>query len=143
MVQRLFSAFPGGWPGVGLLLLRAAVGIAAASQGTRYLVDGQPELAVWAAGVVAIVSGALLIVGFLTPGAGAVVVLGGGLIALATVPVFSDDVAPDRLAAAFLAIVAASIVPLGPGAFSFDAYLFGRREIVIHQDARLPKHSDS
>jgi uncharacterized membrane protein YphA (DoxX/SURF4 family) len=142
-VQRLFSAFPGGWPGVGLLLLRAAVGIAAASQGVHYIVDGEPAFATWAAGAAAIACGALLVVGFLTSGAGAIVVLGCMLMALASPPPFNTQTAPDRLAIAFLAVVAAAIVPLGPGAFSFDARLFGRREIVIHQDARVPKQSRS
>ena len=138
-VQRLFSAFPGGWPGFGLLVLRAAVGTAAALQGIRLLVDGEPDFAVWAAGIVAIVCGALLLVGFLTPGAGAIVGFGGVIIALGAVPVFGDSVALDRLTAGFLAAIAASIVPLGPGAFSFDAHLFGRREIVLHQDERQPR----
>jgi uncharacterized membrane protein YphA (DoxX/SURF4 family) len=142
-VQRLFSAFPGGWPGVGLLLLRGAVGIAAAAQGVRYLTDGEPALTTWAAGAAAITCGALLVVGFLTPGAGAVVVVGCALMVLAWAPLFGVHAAPDRVAIAFLAVVAAAIIPLGPGAFSFDARLFGRREIVIHQDARLPKQSRS
>lgn len=142
-MQRLFSAFPGGWPGVGLLLLRVAVGSAAVAQGVRYIVDGDPALVTWVAGAAAIASGALLVVGFLTPGAGAVVVLGCALMALVPVPPFNANAGSDRLTIAFLAVVAAAIIPLGPGAFSFDARLFGRREIVIHQDARLPKQSRS
>jgi hypothetical protein len=45
-----------------------------------------------------------------------------------------DSGASDRILAAFVAAVSAAIVPLGPGAFSLDAYLFGRREIVIRAE---------
>ena len=125
------------------MLLRAAVGIAAVAQGVRYLADGEPALATWAAGAAAIACGALLVVGFLTAGAGAAVVLGCALTGFALVPPFIANAGSDRLTIAFLAVVAAAIIPLGPGAFSFDARLFGRREIVIHQDVRLPKQSRS
>jgi hypothetical protein len=65
------------------------------------------------------------------------------LIGFAWVPPFNAHAGSDRLTIAFLAVVAAAIIPLGPGAFSFDARLFGRREIVIHQDVRWPKQSRS
>jgi hypothetical protein len=32
-----------------------------------------------------------------------------------------------------------AIVFLGPGAFSLDAYLFGRRELIIPPSSRPPK----
>jgi hypothetical protein len=35
-----------------------------------------------------------------------------------------------------IAVVAAAIVLLGPGAYSIDARIFGRREIVINRYAR-------
>lgn len=71
-----------------------------------------------AAGALAVVGGALLLLGFFTPIAGvasglAVLLLGGAL---------------PRV---FVGIVALAVVLLGPGAFSVDSRLFGRREIVI------------
>ena len=42
------------------------------------------------------------------------------------------------LALAFFIVMATAIVLLGPGAFSLDARLFGRREIVIPLAARPP-----
>src|SRR6267154_2574325 len=67
-MQRLFSTFPDGRPGAGLLLLRGAVG------GWFVLVSGT-YLAQWgqggwwrlAAGLLAGMSGASLLIGFLTP----------------------------------------------------------------------------
>ena len=68
-------------------------------------------------GSVAIVSAVLLAAGFLTPLAGVL----GGLSAFLT----------NGLTGACVAVVAAAIVLLGPGAYSVVARLLGRREIVI------------
>jgi hypothetical protein len=100
---------------------------------------GDATLATWTMGLVAIVTGALLMIGFLTPCAGALVVLGSVAIAQPWFPALVRVTSPDRLVAGFVAVVSAAIVPLGPGAFSLDAYLFGRREIVIPQDPRTHK----
>jgi hypothetical protein len=40
----------------------------------------------------------------------------------------------DPPATIFLIVMAATVLLLGPGAFSLDSRLFGRREIVIPQD---------
>src|SRR5271167_2551074 len=67
-LQRLFPAFPGGRPGVGLLLLRVAVGVSAMIQGEVYLADvGHPTIPSLAAGLLIAASGALVLAGFLTP----------------------------------------------------------------------------
>jgi hypothetical protein len=41
------------------------------------------------------------------------------------------NLADSKLAVILIAIVATAIACLGPGAFSADARLFGRREIII------------
>jgi uncharacterized membrane protein YphA (DoxX/SURF4 family) len=72
----------------------------------------------------AFVVGGCLLIGFLTPFVA--VIIGGGatIFALSTVPLPAESLAGEI-------ILAAAIALLGPGAFSLDAHLFGRREIVI------------
>ncbi len=85
----------------------------------------------WAAGLLAAAGGASLVIGFLTPVAGAAAALAGiGIVLwwpLPTRPFLLDG----RLAAALMVAMAAAVVLLGPGSLSLDARLFGRREITI------------
>ncbi len=67
-VQRLFSMFPNGWPGTGLLLLRIASGALLIWQG----VIGPHSIVIQP---LAAVAGALLIAGLWTPVAGVAVVV--------------------------------------------------------------------
>ena len=64
----MFSTFPGGWPGWGLLLLRASLGITAIARSVLYLLHpGDPTLAAWAIAAVIAASGAALLAGLFTP----------------------------------------------------------------------------
>lgn len=139
-LQRLFSVFPRGRAGVGLLVLRTAIGLIAVWQGARLLsTAGSAGLEAGAGltGLMAILVGTALIVGVLTPCAAALVAIGVALSDVrAIVPIL---MAQDRLAHGLLLIDAVSLVLLGPGAFSVDARLFGSREIQIRESYHAPR----
>jgi uncharacterized membrane protein YphA (DoxX/SURF4 family) len=131
-MQRLFSTFPDGWPGIGLLLLRANAAVVLIVQGAGcFGLDGAATWGTWAVCAVAALSGSLLLIGLMTPVAGAVAALDIAGIALGWLP----SPLAHRLGlggnAVLPAIVAMAIAFLGPGAISVDAALFGRREITI------------
>jgi uncharacterized membrane protein YphA (DoxX/SURF4 family) len=138
-VQRMFSTFPGSWPGIGLLLLRVAVGVTVVAQSAAYFVSWHDlNLATSAVGFMAAASGALLLIGYLTPFASmlAALVCVGSAFTWAHAP--SVNLFDSRIAVALATSMLISIICLGPGAFSIDARLFGRREIVI-PDAPRPQ----
>ena len=131
LLQRLFSTFPAGWPGVGLLVLRLAVGCAAVVAGGVCL-EGDAGTAVvrLVLGGLLAASGASLLAGFLTPFAATLVSSCAGALGLALFTAPATILADDA-AAALVVMVAVAIALLGPGAYSLDSYLFGRREIII------------
>jgi uncharacterized membrane protein YphA (DoxX/SURF4 family) len=139
-LQRLFSTFPGGRPGIGLLLLRAAVGVAAIVVGVQYLSGSNgPISAKWLLGVLLTTSGAALAIGFLTPWGGFFVGLSFLGIALSWFPTPSWGLHDVKLIALGMIIAATVITLLGPGAFSLDGRLFGRREIIIPPSSPRPE----
>jgi putative oxidoreductase len=119
-VQRLFSTFPNSWPGLGLLILRFATGLslAAAAHVAGDLADTASALARYVVVGVAV----LIWIGLWTPLAAVaaaaiqviVIILGHQF--NWSLPVF---VALDL-----------SLAMLGPGAWSFDARLFGRKRLI-------------
>lgn len=92
---------------------------------------GEPTTAIWVASGLAMVSGLLLLAGFLTPIAAAI----GGLRAMSAVvslaPAAGLSLFISKPSSAFLAAITAGIVILGPGSFSVDSRLFGLREVII------------
>jgi uncharacterized membrane protein YphA (DoxX/SURF4 family) len=132
-IEMLFlSTFPGGWPGVGLLLLRAAVGVVIVVQGAVCLVEGvNLKLGAWLIDVLAIACGVSLLAGFLTSLASILASLGGAGVALSWIPAPAPNLFDGKLSIIFVVIMAVAIFLIGPGAFSLDARLFGRREIII------------
>jgi len=136
-VQRYFSTFPEGFPGVGLLILRVLVGLTAATQGASSLIHGSDVgLVTVALAVAAVGGGAAVLLGFLTPGAS--VLAGAATLLLALGAPSSSVLAIDAVTSACVAADATALALLGPGAHSLDARLFGRREVVIpdRADAR-------
>ena len=130
-LQRFFSAFPGGWPGIALLILRAALGLALLVQSGFYFRASETTPVQWAVGLIAGVCGFLLLVGFLTPVVGGAVGAGALAISLSLLPSCVPSLFDSVVVLGFGATMLLAIVILGPGAFSVDARVFGRREIII------------
>lgn len=114
------------------MLLRAAVGIMVLFGGAIEL-TGSEDLRVgsWVAGVLAVIAGIALLVGFMTPVAAVLAGLSAVGLWLSVIPGSGLDLFPSKPMIAFLAVVAVVVALLGPGAFSVDARLFGLREIII------------
>jgi hypothetical protein len=77
------------------------------------------------------VCGVLLLAGFLTPVVGGVVGVGALAISLSLLPSCIPSLFDSTVVLAFGATILLAVVILGPGAFSVDARVFGRREIII------------
>jgi uncharacterized membrane protein YphA (DoxX/SURF4 family) len=138
VVQRLFSTFPSGSPGVGLLLLRAALAVALLVHGAKCLGDHHSTLGASAVGVMVALSGGLLLLGLMTPLAGLLAAVGTGALSVSWLPSPHPNVFDVGLTALLVVLVAVATALLGPGAFSLDAVLFGRREITIPQKRAVP-----
>jgi putative oxidoreductase len=126
-LQRLFSTFPDGWPGFGLLLLRLSAGIALICLGISGLLATVGEPVSVARHSVAAIGGIFLLTGLWTPVMGALIAMDELWIALL---VHSSQL-EGRWIHILLALLSAGIAMLGPGAWSLDARLFGRKRFDI------------
>ncbi|MFZ1140042.1 MAG: hypothetical protein WAN76_12735 [Candidatus Sulfotelmatobacter sp.] len=117
-MQRLYSSFARGWPGMGLLLLRVIAAITAFHFSGSVLSLSRSSM-----GVIEGALALLLCAGLWTP------IVGSILAALAVWAVFSRTGDPWSLI--LLAAVGVALAMLGPGALSIDALLFGRRRMVL------------
>jgi putative oxidoreductase len=120
-VQRLYSTFATGLPGVGLLLMRLVAGIVLVARG----VQGLHGVLTFASSLqlARILLGQLAITGLWTP-------LVGVLVAVLEVGVLVRDLGTPWLNV-LLATLGVCLALLGPGAWSVDARLFGWRRINI------------
>jgi hypothetical protein len=119
-MQRLYSMFPSGMPGIGLLLLRIVgiVSLQACMPTTR---------SPWLLATVDMVCVALGL-GLLNP-------IGCALWLAVTIWIGFKTETPLLLSIANVMLLSA-LAMLGPGAYSIDARIFGRRRIDLRQDER-------
>lgn len=117
--------FPGGGPGVALLLIRASVGVGLVlDSGSRVMgVSAQCDFAV------RIAVAAILLAGVLTPLfavlAVALAIANLIVVGIANVPV-----------AILVSLDGTALMLLGPGAYSVDARRFGRRVLMTSADPK-------
>jgi uncharacterized membrane protein YphA (DoxX/SURF4 family) len=105
-----------------------------------YLADWEARtLWTWAMGLFALITGALILIGLLTPIASILVGLASAGLALYRFRSDTPALFNSWPTTVFVIIIATAIGFLGPGAFSLDSYLFGRREIIIPPTVRSPK----
>jgi hypothetical protein len=117
-----FSTFPAQWPGLGLLLLRLAQAVWSILD-VRLHPWGSGEAVALATLCAQLLTSGLLGVGLWTPAAGLLLAV---LEFCRMIIERSIDACP-----ATLAVVGVSLAMLGPGAWSIDARLFGRRRINL------------
>ena len=109
--------FPQGWPGIGLLLLRSSVAVSLLIEG----LCGRQSLPGWIQ-VVALLLPIAFFTGCMTPIAAAIGLICHGLIWL--------KLGPNAASAVFVSLDMMALALVGPGAYSFDAYRYGRRVLV-------------
>jgi hypothetical protein len=119
-LRRLYSTFAGGWPGIGLILMRLVAGFALVSSAGPALLSS-PAIPVTILSVLLVAAAILLIIGLFSPIVGTLVAL-IETCRLVTIP-------EDRLVYLLVATFGAALAMLGPGLWSIDAHLFGWKRI--------------
>jgi uncharacterized membrane protein YphA (DoxX/SURF4 family) len=125
-LRRLFSTFAHGWPGVGLLLIRLAVGVTLIERAVMRLWSGPtsgPTILLAVLSVMTAIAGLFLLAGLWTP-------IAGTLVAVVEVWKIFLHVG-DPWIYILLATLGGALVLLGPGAWSVDARLFGWKRLEI------------
>ncbi len=119
-MRRLYSTFAGGWPGIGLILMRMIVGIVLVSSAGSALLSS-PAIPMTILSVLLAAAAILLIIGLFTPIVGTLV----ALIESCRLVIIPED----RLLYLLVATFGAALAMLGPGLWSADARLFGWKRI--------------
>jgi putative oxidoreductase len=119
-LQRLFSTFANGWPGFGLFIQRLLTGIALLTNGIARLET--PDAGMISPEAIGAVLGLFILVGLWTPVTGTLVAAVELWIAFAG----GGDISMSIL----LAVFGGTLAMIGPGAWSIDARLFGRKHIT-------------
>jgi len=121
-MQRIFSTFPSSWPGCGLLLLRLVAGTPLLGAAISTWL-GVPDATALFLRLIGAVSAGLIFLGLWTPIAAALGAMVEGWLSFVG-GTFNIDHAMH-------ALIALSLIMLGPGRWSFDARLYGRKRIEV------------
>jgi putative oxidoreductase len=122
VVQRLFSTFANGWPGLGLLLQRILTAILLLRLGVLEFM-GAPFSSSMIPQLIASFAGILLLAGLWTPVVGTLI---------AAIEVWVTITQPgDLWISIALATLGTTAAMIGPGAWSLDARLFGRKHVAL------------
>jgi putative oxidoreductase len=119
LLQRLFSTFANGWPGTGLFIQRLVIGTALLYRGVVQL--QAPAAGLTIPSIAAAILGLFILLGLWTP-------LMGALVALAQIWILvagAGDISTPLLLGTF----GGTVAMIGPGAWSIDARLFGRKHL--------------
>ena len=119
-MQRLFSTFAEGWPGAGLLIQRVLIGSITLFYGITHLLDAA-GLATKLPFLVASVAALFLFLGLWTP-------LAGTTISVVGIWIFFS-VCSGHSTAIIVAAFGATVAMIGPGMWSIDAKLYGRKHL--------------
>ncbi len=118
-MQRLFSTFAAGWPGIGLLIQRFLIG-AILLRGAFLRPSASSHLAMI---VLQLIVSVFLIIGLGTPYI--------GLLVAATQLWLIFSGSADLWTAIIICGLGLSLAMIGPGAWSMDARFFGRKHIEV------------
>jgi putative oxidoreductase len=121
-LQRLYSTFPNGRPGIGLLLLRLAAGGSLIAERILMVVP-MPPSPEWEIHIMLVFVGLCLCLGIWTPVMGVLEAITEVMIALSHPAQYQTHI--------LIAVLALGLAMLGPGAWSIDAMIFGRKRITI------------
>lgn len=133
-MRRWYHGFPAGRAGSGLLVLRAGLGFQLLATGWAWLepVLRAAPLSGAIVGILSLLCGAASLLGFATPLAQVLVaVIQISTLSAVFAPVMSPSLMSGDAVAVLTLAISIALAMLGPGAYSIDAYLFGRREIHI------------
>ena len=119
-LRRLYSTFAGGWPGIGLLVMRLVIGSVLVTRASSTVWNSPPTHTTITAAFLA-GSGILLLLGLWTPIAGTLV----ALIAIGRALMLPGDF----LVSVLMGTIGAALAMLGPGLWSVDARLFGWKRL--------------
>lgn len=100
---------------------------------TAYVSTTKVSAPGWIAVSLCLISAACLLVGFMTPVIAIAVTVGTGVLALSGLYQSPLEII----------VLSVAVALLGPGAFSLDARMFGRREILLPNQNRIRRNTDA